>query len=928
VRSNRLAGLILGPGAPLMVCLGLFLLVAAALWSTAGLTNAPKEPWLARDAIYPDYPVPVASTSPATDRITRVLSTRDRKNVQGRGHRYHRLIVASKPIAYWPLDDRGSVMTDRVGDHDGVHPRSARPSGRAGSRNRFMRYPKGQRHISVSGGRLSGMRQMSVEFWVRNRDLGHRAFLISKAAGVTRKDSEWWVEWRRDNRIGFNVWDRKGRVAEATSSASYNGRWHHVVGTYDGRKVLLYVDGAVVASAPQRRAVPSTQEPIALGSLASGGPLTFRGDLDEVAIYRLALGPAKIERHFFAGEGPLPGRDELHAFSADTVAWQLYPSAWRAHAKWQVSFSKGDLVRSVYVNGRRLNPSILLPVTVPSAPIGQTFEVPKNVVGDTTKIEVVGGKNSSIPSLALFMTRGSRWTAPTISSGRRVKDSQSSIQSKSESKTTAWWERHLGLVIMIAFGLDLLLAVIIRWSFVQIKNLGLERGQWIVFGAVIVAMLLLATITTVFDLQIFKGEAERYWLYGPAPGLTLSGYGPILDALFVLPMLPYLIVSKVMGMSSEFALNLAMRIPLIVGSVFMIGATARLVSCLGLDRRAKRIAFYGLVLNPVIIEMTLWTPEALIVGLLVVGVVLVFEKRPISAGAMYGLAVAAKYWPLFAGPFLLLYVWRTQGKTAALRWFGSSAAVTSLLLIVYWGFTYLQMGSLVEFIRLLHQRLPYFAGSQAASYSTVWSLYNIPRRILASASLGGWVTNLEIHSFLILLALFALVVGLFVGGRPTKPRTLMAVAAVLTLAASVNSLSVAGFALWSIPFLIAGFPYSSRAKWLVASAVAAWSSGVLVTLFIEPVTYWLLHTSRPLDHVATTTASWMQAHVINVPVANAFGFLFCLGLALISFALMFEMSATMTWFGSNRRSPFEISFLADRLRRWRDDFRADHSGGS
>jgi hypothetical protein len=792
-----------------------------------------------------------------------------------------------------------------------------------------LRYQNGKGHSFVRGEGLSGMRRMSIELWIRNRDLGHRAFLISKAAGVTTKDSEWWIEWRRDNRIGFDVWNRKGQVAEAISSASFNGHWHHVVGTFDGKKVLLYVDGAVVASAPQRGPVPSTQAPIALGSLASGaGSLTFKGDLDEIAIYRRALHSARVERHFFAGAGPLLGQDELHTFSADTVAWQLYPNAWRAHAKWQLSFPKGDLVRSAYVDGRRLNPSILLPVTVATAPIGQTFEVPKGAVGDTTKIEVAGGDNSSIPSLALFMTRGSLWTAPTISPGSRVKNLRSPISSKSGSRTTAWWERHLGLVIVMALGLDLLLAVISRWSFIQLKNLGLERGEWTIFGAVMVAMILLTTITTVFDLQIFKGEAERYWLYGPAPGLTLSGYGPILDALFVLPMLPYLIVSKLMGMSSEFALNLAMRIPLIVGSVFMIGATARLVTCVGLDRRAKKIAFYGLVLNPVIIEMALWTPEALIVGVLVVGVVLVFEDRPISAGVMFGLAVAAKYWPLFAGPLLLLYVWRTQGRAAALRWLGSSAAVTSLLFIVYWGITYLQMGSLGEFVRLLHQRLPYFAGSQASSYSTVWSLYNIPRHILALASLGGWVTTLETHSFLILLGLFALVVCLFVAGRPTKPRALMAVGAVLTLAASVNSLSVAGFALWSIPFLIVGFPYSPRAKWLVVSAVAAWSSGVLVTLFIEPVTYWLLHTSPSLDRIATNTAAWMQAHVINVQAADTFGFLFCLGLALISFALMFEISTTITWFDSDRRSPREIAFVIDRVRRWRSHFRVDQSGGS
>jgi hypothetical protein len=360
-------------------------------------------------------------------------------------------------------------------------------------------------------------------------------------------------------------------------------------------------------------------------------------------------------------------------------------------------------------------------------------------------------------------------------------------------------------------------------------------------------------------------------------------------------MLPYLLLTKLTGVSSEFALNLALRVPMIVGSLFMFGATARLAKVVGIDDRAKKIAFYGLVLNPLVVEWTLWHPEALVAGVLVFSTALVLEERPIAGGVMFGLAVATKYWPLFAGPFLLLYLWKARSRIAALQWLGAGVVVSVGLFLSYWASAFFSIGSVSGFTRLLHQRLPYFAGSGASSYSTIWSFYNLPRQALRSASLDGLLSKLEGYSFFIVVGLFALLVFLVVAGRLTKSRLVLAIGAVLALVASINSLSVAGFALWSLPFLIVGTPFLSRARWLVPIAVGAWSSAVLVTVFIEPDSYWLLHTSPALDRLGISASAWLQTHLINVQLAQAFGFLFCGCLALVGMFLLVEMAASVGW---------------------------------
>jgi len=79
------------------------------------------------------------------------------------------------------------------------------------------------------------------------------------------------------------------------------GAWHHIVGTYDGTQLQLYVDGVAVGTP---RFHTGTILPMLPGSFLSigsedgrrccGGPRYFHGDIDEVAIYKRALTPQEV----------------------------------------------------------------------------------------------------------------------------------------------------------------------------------------------------------------------------------------------------------------------------------------------------------------------------------------------------------------------------------------------------------------------------------------------------------------------------------------------------------------------------------------------------------------------------------------------------------------------------------------------------------
>jgi hypothetical protein len=75
--------------------------------------------------------------------------------------------------------------------------------------------------------------------------------------------------------------------ATARSADIWNGEWHHVTGTYDGRSIRLFVDGRQVGDdfqAPPRIDYSSTTDGAAIGQYAGNCRLGFHGDVDLVRI--------------------------------------------------------------------------------------------------------------------------------------------------------------------------------------------------------------------------------------------------------------------------------------------------------------------------------------------------------------------------------------------------------------------------------------------------------------------------------------------------------------------------------------------------------------------------------------------------------------------------------------------------------------------
>ncbi|MDF2692902.1 MAG: Autotransporter adhesin, partial [Labilithrix sp.] len=89
--------------------------------------------------------------------------------------------------------------------------------------------------------------------------------------------------------------------ATVESAAVQLGAWHHVVATYDGSTMRLYLDGEQRASAPSAASLGTKALPFRIGAKSAmdeSGSLL--GSMDEVAVYDRALAADRIKAHFNA----------------------------------------------------------------------------------------------------------------------------------------------------------------------------------------------------------------------------------------------------------------------------------------------------------------------------------------------------------------------------------------------------------------------------------------------------------------------------------------------------------------------------------------------------------------------------------------------------------------------------------------------------
>lgn len=139
-------------------------------------------------------------------------------------------------------------------------------------------------------------KDLTVSAWVRaNAPLGTSRTIIGKGANGCLSAS-YALYTGSDGGLSFYVTtpDKQYyKTGSVDQSQIWNGKWHHVAGTFDGTTAKLFVDGKLIPGSVQ---VPgpidyttTTTGDTGLGNYLGTCDLLYQGDIDDVALFSQAL---------------------------------------------------------------------------------------------------------------------------------------------------------------------------------------------------------------------------------------------------------------------------------------------------------------------------------------------------------------------------------------------------------------------------------------------------------------------------------------------------------------------------------------------------------------------------------------------------------------------------------------------------------------
>lgn len=225
------------------------------------------------------------------------------------GGSYQDLVIADGAVAFWPLDDAdGSKALERVNGIDGTYVggftlSADTPPGVPGS----VSLNGSSGYINVpSSGVLNLNAAWSLESFVFQQSTPNGSAIISDTYGA-ELNVQFALSFSNSSgglastlMLGFYNGSWKNIVGPTLS----NGVWHHVVGTFDGSTLKIYVDGLQVATGAATPSGINGSSGVVIGRRwdTAGSNPYFNGRIAAAAIYKKALTANQIAAHYEAAK--------------------------------------------------------------------------------------------------------------------------------------------------------------------------------------------------------------------------------------------------------------------------------------------------------------------------------------------------------------------------------------------------------------------------------------------------------------------------------------------------------------------------------------------------------------------------------------------------------------------------------------------------
>jgi len=193
---------------------------------------------------------------------------------------------AGSLAGYWSFDDiQGTIVPDLSGTgNDGTI--NGAPLSIAGPFGNALQLDGASDYVDCGNAEsLNITDKLTVSAWVRTVDAGDPAGgeMGGQNHYVSKHNSYQFKH--RTNLLIFAIWDGGPYATRISIDNSFNGEWHHVVGTYDGSVLKTYVDGNLEGEAPHAGSIDLNGLNVNIGKNPNQNDQNFEGAIDEVMIF-------------------------------------------------------------------------------------------------------------------------------------------------------------------------------------------------------------------------------------------------------------------------------------------------------------------------------------------------------------------------------------------------------------------------------------------------------------------------------------------------------------------------------------------------------------------------------------------------------------------------------------------------------------------
>jgi hypothetical protein len=228
------------------------------------------------------------------------------------GTGYRGVVLSDSPLAYYRLDDQGTTAKDEVGAHDGTYEGAVTHGAAgaiAGDANLATAFDGTSGYVDVGDVLPFLMTSpFTIEAWTSPVSGASDPMCIASksfaSGGLNGSITEGWTFYLDSGTNAINVARYTSGAADAAQGgAAPLAEFAHVVTTYDGATLTVWLNGVSTGSTDSTRQLVDHTKPLTIGASRGGIYCFFRGALDEVALYGTALSAERIRAHFHAGIG-------------------------------------------------------------------------------------------------------------------------------------------------------------------------------------------------------------------------------------------------------------------------------------------------------------------------------------------------------------------------------------------------------------------------------------------------------------------------------------------------------------------------------------------------------------------------------------------------------------------------------------------------